>query len=81
MESILERIEQRLTGIEQRLTDVEKGINVVENDCHKMSNHINFVESVYNSMYVALNYINSSIMLPFKNKVTLKPIKNNNDNV
>ena len=50
------------------MDDIEKRIERIERLCEKMSSHIDFVESVYNTIRRPFNYL-LGIKMPDKNLI------------
>jgi hypothetical protein len=61
----MQLIEKRLTKLENKLLNVEQNTNKIlsilelsiEPNCHKMENHVNFVEKIYETTRKPLNFI------------------------
>ena len=53
----LNNINERLDKIENNIEEILKILRYIEPDCHKMGDHINFVEKVYENTRKPLNFI------------------------
>jgi tRNA 2-selenouridine synthase SelU len=51
-------LENRLKIIEQKL---DRLLELMENDCKKMSDHIDFVENIYDKVKTPFNYVMNSV--------------------
>ena len=60
-EDKLEKIMEKLESIEKRTEALEKKLENTSDNCQKMSNHIDFVEGVYQSLKYPLEYIKSKV--------------------
>jgi hypothetical protein len=54
----IENIEEKIIAIDIKL---EKLLKLVENDCKKMTNHIDFVENVYEKVKSPFAFIMNSV--------------------
>ena len=57
MEARLDVVEAKLDMVLAALQRIEEMLEPINEDCSTMSNHIEFVESVYNHMRHPLNFI------------------------
>lgn len=61
MEEKLNMIINMLKNMDERLIKIESKLEINNISCNKMSEHINFVDDVYNNMRKPLNYIKFNI--------------------
>jgi vacuolar-type H+-ATPase subunit I/STV1 len=72
------KLEERINNLELELQMVneklDKILNILETDCKKMSNHIDFIEEVYDKVKSPFNFVMSSItnLIPDKNRIENK---------
>jgi hypothetical protein len=80
------KLEERINKLELELQMVneklDKILNILETDCKKMSNHIDFIEEVYDKVKSPFNFVMSSItnLIPDKHRIENKVEDSNTDN-
>ena len=57
MEDVIESIKVSLVAINRRLDNIEKDMEIIKNQGDKMSNHIDFVEIIYNKIKNPFHYL------------------------
>jgi uncharacterized coiled-coil protein SlyX len=76
MESKLDDILESIKNIEKRIDNIEVKLNVIENDCVKMNNHVDFIQSTYKIIRKPLNYLTNKLeVLMGRNEIKLPEIK------
>lgn len=66
IDSKLIEIEQKVHGIEKKLDRI---IELLEKDCKKMVDHIDFVETVYDSVKMPFYYVMDKVSLLSSNRI------------
>jgi hypothetical protein len=63
IEENFEKILFALRSIDERIDSLEEKIIIIGEKCDKMDNHINFINSVYDSVKTPFHYIMNCITL------------------
>jgi len=72
---LLHTIEVRIENIESHLGNIDEKSKGVEQDCSKMREHIQFIETTYEAVRNPLNYITNNIDYMMGKELTNLPIK------
>lgn len=66
----LNSLEQQLFSIKNDLNKIANKSNDIENNCSKMKEHIDFVESVYETVKEPLNFFTNKFYYYIGNEIT-----------
>lgn len=76
MDDKLDSILESIKNIEKRIENIEIKLNVIENDCVKMNNHVDFIQSTYKVVRKPLNYLANKLeVLMGRTEIKLPELK------